>query len=99
MKPLYGVYVFLSPESARAFHVDLYGGERASCAEEALQLFMRRLQVSYVELALTMSVSEQGEMTGGAFHVQVSCDLGPHEAQPHISAHFQEMLDRLLPKE
>ncbi len=80
MKPLYGVYVFLPPESARAFKLDLYGGERASPCEEALQLFMRRLHLLYVELALTMSVSEQGEMTGGAFRLQVSCDVKKQEA-------------------
>jgi hypothetical protein len=78
-KQLYGVYVFLTPDSARAFKVDLYGGERASTVDEALQSFMRRFHLFHVETALVMSVSEQGEITGGAFRLQVSCDLKKQE--------------------
>src|SRR6266516_6548849 len=52
MKPLYGVYVFLTPETARSLKPDLYGGERALTVDEALQSFMRRFHVFYVETAL-----------------------------------------------
>lgn len=80
-KPLYGVYVCLTPESARCLKVDLYGGERATSVDEALQSFMRRFQLFYVEMALVMSVSEQGEITGGAFRLQVSCELKKQEVR------------------
>jgi hypothetical protein len=82
MKPLYGVYVFLTPETARSLKLDLYGGERALTVDEALQSFMRRFHLFYVETALVMSVSEQGEIIGGAFRLQVSCDLKKQEAHP-----------------
>jgi hypothetical protein len=81
-KQLYGVYVFLTPETARCFTLDLYGGERAVSVDEALQLFMRRFHLFYVELALVMSVSEQGEITGGTFRLQVSCDVKKQEVHP-----------------
>jgi hypothetical protein len=98
-KQLYGVYVFLTPDSARAFKVDLYGGERASTVDEALQSFMRRFQLFSVELALVMSISEQGEITGGEFRLQVSCEGKRHDGQPPVSDHFQQMMNRLLPLE
>lgn len=82
MKPLYGVYVFLTPETARCLKLDLYGGERASSVDEALQSFMRRFHLFYVELALVMSISEQGEVLGGEFRLQVPCEGKTQEVFP-----------------
>jgi hypothetical protein len=78
-KQLYGVYVFLTPETARCFTLDLYGGEHALTADEALQSFMRRFHLFYVELALVMSISEQGDILGGEFRLQVSCEVKKQE--------------------
>jgi hypothetical protein len=78
-KQLYGVYVFLTPETARCFKLDLYGGERALTVDEALQSFMRRFHLFYIELALVMSISEQGDILGGAFRLQVSGEVKRQE--------------------
>ncbi len=81
MKPLYGVYVCLTADSARCLKIDLYGGERASTVDEALHGFMRRFHLFYVETALIMSISEQGDILGGDFRLQVSCELKQQEVK------------------
>jgi hypothetical protein len=81
-KQLYGVCVCLTPETARCLKIDLYGGERALTVDEALHLFMRRFGVFYVETALILSISEQGEITAGEFRLQVSCEVKKQEVNP-----------------
>jgi glucan phosphoethanolaminetransferase (alkaline phosphatase superfamily) len=80
VKPLYAVYVFLIPESARRLNVDLYGGERATSPDEALSLFMRYYALSYVQTALILRISETGEVLGGEFRLCVSCEVKKQEA-------------------
>jgi hypothetical protein len=78
-KPLYGVYVWLTPESTRSYNPQMYGGARADGFDHALQCFMHQHTLSYVEQALIIEVSEQGEWLGGTFRYQVSFPLHRHK--------------------
>ena len=72
VKPLYGVYVWLTPESTRRYDPEMYGGVYADDFDCALQCFMHRYSLPYVERAMIVRISEQGDILGGEFRYQVS---------------------------
>jgi hypothetical protein len=78
-KPLYGVYVWLTPESTHSYNPQMYGGARADGFDQALRCFMHQHALPYVEQALIVQISEQGERLGGAFRYQVSFPLHHQE--------------------
>ena len=75
LKQLYGVYVWLTPESARRYDPDRYGGARADGIDHALQCFMHQYSLSYVERAMVIRISEQGDVLGGEFRYGVFCPV------------------------
>jgi hypothetical protein len=77
IKLLYGVYVWLTPESTRSYNPEMYGGARADGLDHALQCFMHQYSLPYVERALIIQISEEGQVLGGSFRYQVFCPAQP----------------------